>query len=319
MARALVTGVQGQTGYFLAEDLLREGWDVHGTANIPNDIPAQPGVELHAVDFSERSSLTSLLNKLRPELIINLAAISSVAEAWKSPTTTLSVNTLAVAEIAEYVSTASIEENVRVVQASSAEIFGNSEQAVFNEETPIAPINPYAVSKAASHLLGQTYRHTGVWWSNAILFNHESERRPLTFLSRKVSHAVARISLGLQNSIELGDLSSQRDWGWAPDYARAISLISQQEIADDFIVATGIAHSVQDYVQAAFAYVGIENWQDFVTTNAEFMRPTEVKVSVGDSSKLKKATGWEPTVSFQEMVGRMVQADIDVAKQEIDA
>jgi GDPmannose 4,6-dehydratase len=158
-----------------------------------------------------------------------------------------------------------------------------------------------------------------VWWSNAILFNHESPRRPLTFLSRKVSHAVARISLGLQNSIELGDLSSQRDWGWAPDYARAISLISQQETADDFIVATGVAHSVQDYVQAAFAYVGIENWQDFVTTNPEFIRPTEVKVSVGDASKLKNATGWEPTVSFQEMVGRMVQADIDLAKQEINA
>lgn len=319
MARALITGVQGQTGYFLAEALLQEGWDVHGTANIPNDISTQPGVELHAVDFSERGSLTSLLYKLRPDLIINLAAISSVAEAWKSPTTTLSVNTLAVAEIAEYVSTASKEQTVRVVQASSAEIFGNSEQAVFTEETPIAPINPYAVSKAASHLLGQTYRHTGVRWSNAILFNHESPRRPLSFLSRKVSHAVARISLGLQNSIELGDLSSQRDWGWAPDYARAISLISQLETADDFIVATGIAHSVQDYVQAAFAYVGIENWQDYVTTNAEFMRPTEVKVSVGNSSKLKNATGWEPTVSFQEMVGRMVQADIDVAKQETDA
>ena len=319
MARALVTGVQGQTGYYLAEALLEQGWEVHGTANIPNDIPAQAGVKLHAVDFSERGSLAALLTQLRPELIINLAAISSVAEAWKSPTNTLTVNTIAVAEIAEYVSTTSKEQIVRVVQASSAEIFGNSDQAVFTEETPIAPINPYAVSKAASHLLGKTYRHTGVWWSNAILFNHESPRRPLTFLSRKVSHAVARISLGLQNSIELGDLSSQRDWGWAPDYARAISLISQQERADDFIVATGVAHSVQDYVRAAFAYVGIENWQDCVTTNPEFIRPTEVKVSVGDSSKLKNVTGWEPTVSFQEMVGRMVQADIDLTKQEIDA
>lgn len=317
MPRALITGVQGQTGFYLAEVLLGDGWEVHGTANIPNSIPPQDSVELHKVDFSSPGSLKSLLEKIHPNLVVNLAAISSVAEAWKSPTSTLTVNTVAVAEIAEYLTQSANSEETRVVQASSAEIFGNSSDSVFTELTPIAPINPYGVSKAASHLLGQTYRQTGLGWSNAILFNHESPRRPLTFLSRKVSNAVARISLGLQETIELGDLSSQRDWGWAPDYAQALALIAQNENADDFIVASGVAHSVEDYVRTAFAYVGISDWQDRVSSIAEFMRPTEVKVSVGDSSKLTRETGWEPKVSFQEMVGRMVQADLDLISQEM--
>lgn len=317
MPRALITGVQGQTGYYLAEVLLGDGWEVHGTANIPNSIPPQESVELHKVDFSSPGSVKTLLNKIQPDLVVNLAAISSVAEAWKSPTSTLTVNTVAVAEIAEYLSQSANSEETRVVQASSAEIFGNSSDSVFTELTPIAPINPYGVSKAATHLLGQTYRQTGLRWSNAILFNHESPRRPLTFLSRKVSNAVARISLGLQETTELGDLSSQRDWGWAPDYAQALALIAQNENADDFIVASGVAHSVEDYVKTAFAYVGISDWQDRVSSNAEFMRPTEVKVSVGDSSKLNRETGWEPKVSFHEMVGRMVQADLDLISQEM--
>jgi GDPmannose 4,6-dehydratase len=317
MPRALITGVQGQTGYYLAEELLRAGWEVHGTANIPNSIPAQESVELHKADFSAPGSLTTLLTTIQPKLVVNLAAISSVAEAWKSPAATLAVNTVAVAEIAEFVSESAIKSETRVVQASSAEIFGNSSDTVFTEHTPIAPINPYGVSKAASHLLGQTYRRTGLGWSNAILFNHESPRRPLTFLSRKVSNAVAHISLGLQETIELGDLSSQRDWGWAPDYAQALALIAQHDAADDFIVASGVAHSVEDYVKTAFAFVGIENWQERVSTNAEFMRPTEVKVSVGDSSKISQETGWKPTVSFHEMVGRMVQADLELITQEM--
>lgn len=316
MPRALITGVQGQTGYYLAEELLGDGWEVHGTANIPNSIPAQDSVELHQVDFSTPGSLKKLLMKIEPTLVVNLAAISSVAEAWKVPTATLTVNTVAVAEIAEFLSASRDKEATRVVQASSAEIFGNSSDSVFTEQTPIAPINPYGVSKAASHLLGKTYRHTGLGWSNAILFNHESPRRPLTFLSRKVSNAVARISLGHQESVELGDLSSQRDWGWAPDYAQALSLIAQHDTADDYIVASGVAHSVEDYVKTAFAYVGIDNWQERVTVNAEFIRPTEVRVSVGDSSKITRETGWVPTVNFHEMVGRMVQADLDLVSQE---
>lgn len=317
MPRALITGVQGQTGYYLAEYLLAEGYDVHGTANIPNDVEPQNGVELHKVDFASQGSLKTLLKNIQTDLVVNLAAISSVAEAWKSPTATLTVNTLAVAEIAEYATEATDSKNVRIVQASSSEIFGNSQDSVFTEQTAISPINPYGVSKAASHLLGQTYRKTGVGWSNAILFNHESPRRPLGFLSRKVSNAVARISLGLQDNVELGDLSSQRDWGWAPDYARALALISQHHTADDFIVASGVAHSVEDYVAAAFNYVGISQWQDHVSINSKFIRPTEVKISVGDSRKLRVATGWTPSVTFEQMVGRMVQADIDLVSQEL--
>lgn len=309
MPRALITGVQGQTGYYLAEVLLGLGWEVAGTANVPNDVTPQTGVQLHKVDMSVAGSLRELLDKTQPEVIINLAAISSVAEAWHSPRTTMTVNTSAVAEIAEFV--ASREPGLtRVVQASSSEIFGDAPTELCDETTPLNPINPYGVSKAASHMLGQTYRKAGFQWSNAVLYNHESPRRPEHFLSRKVSKAVARISLGLQDTIELGDLSSKRDWGWAPDYARALTLIATEAPVNDYVVASGISHSVEDFVREAFSQVGISDWQSRVTVNSRFIRPTEVKVSVGDSSRLRQTTGWSPDVTFPEMVSLMVRADL---------
>lgn len=314
MPRALITGVQGQTGYFLAETLLSQGFEVHGTANIPNDVSPQSGVELHNTDFAVRGSLKDLLKQLQPDVVINLAAISSVAQAWKEPVKAIEINTTSVAEIAEYLSS-STNKTTRVVQASSSEIFGNSVEPLCDETTPLRPTNPYGVSKASSHMLGQAYRDAGYNWSNAILFNHESPRRPINFLSRKVSNGVARIAAGLQDVIELGDLSPRRDWGWAPDYADALSHIALATSADDFVVASGASHSVEEYVIAAFEYVGIQDWKKYVLSNSEFIRPTEVKNSAGNNSKIAQVTGWKPTVTFHEMVGRMVQSDIELVTE----
>lgn len=314
MPRVLITGVQGQTGYFLAENLLSQGFDVHGTANIPNGVSPQPGVELHSTDFAVRGSLKNLLERLQPDVVINLAAISSVAQAWIEPAKSIEVNTTAVAEIAEYLASDS-NKTVRVVQASSSEIFGNTTEGICDEQTPLRPTNPYGVSKAAAHMLGQAYREAGYNWSNAILYNHESPRRPINFLSRKVSNGVARIAAGLQDVIELGDLSPRRDWGWAPDYADALSLIADAASADDFVVASGFSHSVEEFVIAAFEYVGIQDWKKYVLSNSEFIRPTEVKISAGNNTKIAQVTGWKPTVTFHEMVGRMVQSDIELVTQ----
>jgi GDPmannose 4,6-dehydratase len=198
-----------------------------------------------------------------------------------------------------------------VIQASSSEIFGNSDVSPQTESTPLRPSNPYGVSKAAAHMIGQTYRSAGYHWSNCILYNHESPRRPPSFLSRKVSLGVARISLGLQEKLELGALDSERDWGWAPDYARAISLVAALGEAEDFVIASGISHSVKDFVAEAFAAVGISDWSSYVTSSAEFIRPKETQHSVGDPSRLKRATGWVPTVSFAGMVQALVQSDLE--------
>ncbi|MBK5237530.1 MAG: GDP-mannose 4,6-dehydratase [Actinomycetales bacterium] len=308
----LITGIQGQTGSYLADNYVSSGWHVHGTANIPKTSLKEKNVHLHSIDFEKRGSLKKLLESIEPELVINLAAVSSVAESWKRPVETFSVNASAVAEIAAYISELPQENRrqTRVIQASSSEIFGNPEVSPQTELTPLRPSNPYGASKAAAHMLGQTYRAAGFHWSNCILYNHESPRRPASFLSRKVSLAVARISLGLQDTLELGALDSQRDWGWAPDYAEAISLVAALEKSDDFIIASGISHSVEELVVEAFAYVGITDWKSYVTSSAEFIRPKETKHSVGDSSKLRKETGWVPTVSFTGMVHALVDSDI---------
>lgn len=317
MPRVLITGIQGQTGSYLAENYVNLGWDVHGTASVPVAEQSDSKAVLHRVNFSESGSLLALLKSTRPQVIVNLAAISSVAQSWESPSLTLGVNSVAVAEIAEFLSSHD-DKITRVIQASSSEIFGDADVSPQTEATPIRPRNPYGVSKAASHLLGQSYRQAGFSWSNCILYNHESPRRPPTFLSRKVSMGVARIAAGLQESLELGSLSSRRDWGWAPDYAKAIELVASHGQADDLIIASGVDHSVEDYVREAFFAVGITDWQSRVIVNQDFIRPTETKVSVGDSSKLQTETGWRPTVTFSEMVKKMVTFDVELLEEEIE-
>jgi GDPmannose 4,6-dehydratase len=309
----LITGIQGQTGSYLADSYVSSGWTVHGTANVPKTSLAEKSIHLHSVDFEIRGSLKSLLERLEPDVVINLAAVSSVAQSWKQPLETFSVNALAVAEIGAYLSELPTpkKRQTRVIQASSSEIFGSPDVSPQTELTPLQPTNPYGASKAAAHMLGQTYRAAGFHWSNCILYNHESPRRPPSFLSRKVSLAVARISLGLQDGVELGSLDPERDWGWAPDYARAISLVGTLDEAGDFVIASGTSHSVRDFVVEAFATVGITDWSSFVTSSAEFIRPRETRRSVGDASKLKRATGWLPTVSFSEMVKALVNSDLE--------
>lgn len=298
--------------------MLSEGWEVHGTANIPAQGEEANQITLHHVNFLNSGELKKLLERLEPELVVNLAAMSSVAKSWQNLSETLRVNTQAVAEIGEYL----LENNdteTRVVQASSSEIFGDSDTSICNEDTPIRPTNPYGVSKAASHQLGQTFRNAGTRWSNAILFNHESPRRPEAFLSRKVSMSVARIHLGLQKHIELGALSSSRDWGWAPDYARALALVASLEDPQDFVVATGVAHSVKDFVASAFRAVGISEWQEFVIQNSEFVRPTDVRVCVGDATRIRNASGWTPTFTFEQIVESMVLHDIELLRRQAHA
>jgi len=312
----LITGIQGQTGSYLADSYVSSGWTVHGTANVPKTSLAEKSIHLHSVDFEIRGSLKSLLERLEPDVVINLAAVSSVAQSWKQPLKTFSVNALAVAEIGAYLSELPTpkKRQTRVIQASSSEIFGSPDVSPQTELTPLHPTNPYGASKAAAHMLGQTYRAAGFHWSNCILYNHESPRRPPSFLSRKVSLAVARISLGLQDGVELGSLDPERDWGWAPDYADAISRVAALEKSGDFIVASGISHSVEELVTEAFAAVGISDWKPFVTSSTNFLRPKETKSSVGNSAKLRAASGWAPTVNFAEMVRALVNADLEKQK-----
>ena len=309
MPRALVTGVQGQTGYYLAEILLSQGWDVHGTANVPRADNEQPEVQLHACDFETPGELVSLLERVTPDLVVNLAAISSVAESWKFPRRTFAINTSAVGEIGEFLTTTN-NKQMRIVQASSSEIFGNPPTELCDETTPLNPISPYGVSKAAAHQLGQMYRNAGYNWSNAILFNHESPRRPLHFLSRKVSNAVARISLGLQEKLELGDLAPSRDWGWAPDYAEAIHQVSICPEAGDFVIASGESHSAYEFVKEAFACVGITEWEKYVGVSSELIRPSDVRTCVGNPDKLLRKCGWTAKTNFNNIVRQMVEADL---------
>jgi GDPmannose 4,6-dehydratase len=312
MPRLLITGIQGQTGSFLADHYVTRAWDVHGTASMPPTSPERDDATLHAVNFMDRGALGALLDSLKPELIVNLAAISSVAQSWKSPALTMQVNAVAVAEIAEYAlrQVATLGNGPRVIQASSSEIFESLPGQHQTEETPVRPRNPYGVSKAAAHFTGQASREAGVHWTNAILYNHESLRRPESFLSRKVTKAVAEIALGLRERLTLGTLSSIRDWGWAPDVADALVKLAALEESGDYIVSTGTQHSVEEFVEAAFRCAGLNPWREYVDFSDEFVRPNETPSSAASPQKLMAATGWQPTVTFEEVVRRMVENDI---------
>lgn len=314
MRRLLITGIQGQTGSYLANHYVTQGWDVHGTASMPPTAPEHADVTLHGVNFVDRGALGQLLASLEPELIVNLAAISSVAQSWKSPALTMQVNAVAVAEIAEYAHqhATSPRGGPRVIQASSSEIFESIPGKPQTEETPIRPRNPYGVSKAAAHFTGQASRAAGAHWTNAILYNHESPRRPDSFLSRKVTKAVAEIALGMRERLTLGALSSVRDWGWAPDVADALFTLAALEESGDFIVSTGAQHSVEEFVETAFRCAGLNPWREYVDFSDEFIRPNETPSSAASPEKLMSATGWKPTVTFEDVVRRMVESDMSL-------
>lgn len=316
MPIALVTGISGQDGSYLVESLLTQGYDVHGVVRSANpedggNATATPGVTLHTLDISDTSALSTLVSEVLPDEIYNLAAVSSVFRSWAEPVHTAEINALPVAAMLEAAWKLDQQgHSVRFVQASSAELFGQAEVSPQNESTPIRPSSPYGAAKAYAHHMVGVYRQRGLFASNCILYNHESPRRPEAFVTRKITSSVARISRGLQQSLELGNLDARRDWGWAPDYARALELAVRAERPDDFVIATGVTHSIADFVAAAFSRVGISEWQDLVSINEAFSRPVDPSEQVGDASKAREVLGWHTTVDFDEIVGAMVDADL---------
>jgi len=305
MSRALITGITGQDGSYLAELLVAEGHEVHGTS-LRADEASVDGVELHPLDLSE-PGIGGLIASLQPDVVYNLAAISSVFGSWQQPELTARINGLAVAEMLAALRSL---EGARFVQASSAEIFGVPSEVPQTESTRIQPTSPYGEAKAYAHSLVNVYRTAGVWASSCILYNHESPRRPENFVTRKITASAARISRGLQDSLELGNLDARRDWGWAPDYVDALRKAAAADAPDDYVIATGVDHSVQDFVAAAFARVGIADWPSYVSVSQEFLRSGDAPQQLGDASHARDALGWAPTVDFDEIVAAMVDNDL---------
>lgn len=315
MPVALITGITGQTGSYLCEHLLLEGWAVHGLIRDADDLATSfaersPAAELHVGDLTSHNDVHGLVAQVRPDAIFNLAGMSSVAKSWSDPRLTGLVNGLGVASILE--AALRLREDVKrpvaFVQASSAEIFGRATEVPQNESTPVRPANPYGASKAYAHHLVGVYRGVGLEASSCILYNHESPRRPEGFVTRKITQGVARIALGLESRLVLGNLDAERDWGWAPDYARAIALAAGRP--GDYVIATGERHSVREFVHAAFWAAGIENWEQHVHQDPAFMRPQDPPQQVGDASRAREVLGWQPKVSFTELVRRMVEHDL---------
>ena len=310
--RAFVTGISGQDGRYLADRLLGEGVEVHALAHALEPLPDLPGVELHRGDLTAVEAMRALLVDVAPDEVYNLAALSSVARSWDEPDQTARVNGLAAAGLLE--SALQVQDKlgrpVRFVQASSAEIFGQPERSPQDESTPLRPVNPYGAAKAYAHLMVDVYRRRDLHAVSAILYNHESPHRPPEFVTRKITSTVAAIANGRAGTLALGNLDARRDWGWAPDYVDAMVRAVRADVARDYVVATGVSRSVRDFVAAAFARAGVDDWQHLVTIDPEFVRPADPTELVGDATLAREALGWAPTVAFDEIVGRMVDADL---------
>jgi GDPmannose 4,6-dehydratase len=311
---ALITGVTGQDGSYLAEFLLERGYEVVGmvrrssTVNFERIAAIQQRLELVSGDLLDEVSLIRILQEYRPSEVYNLAAQSFVQTSWKQPVFTGEVTALGVTRLLDAIRT--VDPAIRFYQASSSEMFGKVQEVPQRETTPFYPRSPYGVAKVYGHWITVNYRESyGMFAVSGILFNHESPFRGLEFVTRKISYGVARIAQGLETTLALGNLDAKRDWGWAPDYVRAMWLMLQQPEPDDYVVATGETHTVREFCEIAFRHVGL-NWSDHVVQDPRFMRPAEVDLLVGDASKAGEELGWEPTVSFEELVTGMVDADM---------
>ena len=317
MTRAFITGISGQDGSYLADRLVGESAEVHGLIRAWDaDALAlrerHPSITLHEGDLADPAAIAGLIAQVEPDEIYNLAGITSVAQSWAIPVETGIVTGIAVASILDAALTLGERTGkpVRVFQASSSEIFGTPTESPQSESTPISPTSPYGAAKAYAAAMVDIYRSRGLAVSSCILYNHESPRRPETFVTRKITASAARIAAGLQDSLELGNLDVERDWGWAPDYVDAIVLATRHESADDYVIATGRSHSIRQFVEAAFAAAGVGDWERYVSINPEFVRPAEINTMLGDASKAKAQLGWQPTVDFETLVTRMVEADL---------
>ncbi|GAA4740348.1 GDP-mannose 4,6-dehydratase [Nocardioides endophyticus] len=310
--RAFITGISGQDGSYLAERLNSDGVEVHALANVHEPLPDAPGVELHSGDLTDIDAVRRLVLDLAPDEIYNLAALSSVAQSWEQPDLTARLNGVAAAALMEsaWRSQQRSGRSVRFVQASSAEIFGEPDRSPQDETTTVRPINPYGAAKAFAHLSAHVYRQRGLHAVGVILYNHESPRRQRHFVTRKITAAVAEIARGRAERFTLGNLDARRDWGWAPDYVDAMVRAARADDATDFVVATGISHSVRDFVAAACSHAGVSDWEDRIEVDAALVRPADATELVGDASRARRLLGWEPTTPFSEIVGRMVEADL---------
>ena len=312
--RAFITGIGGQDGSYLADRLLADGLEVHALTYTvdgpPEYCPAE--VVLHAGDLTDLDGVRALLLDIDPHEVYNLAAISSVAQSWSEPDLTARVNGLGAVGLLE--SALVVQEarghQVAFVQASSAEMFGTPATSPQDETTPLAPASPYGAAKAYAHLAVGVYRRRDLHATSAILYNHESPRRPARFVTRRITSTVAQIARGKADRLVLGNLDARRDWGWAPDYVGALVLAARAATPADYVVATGVGHSVREFVAAAFARAGIEDWEHLVESDPALFRPADATDLTGDGSRARRDLGWAPTVTFEEVVGRMVDADL---------
>jgi GDPmannose 4,6-dehydratase len=317
MPAALITGVNGQDGSYLAELLLQKGYRVVGTtldrdADQGRILQIREKIEIIETDLLNQSFLEDVLHECKPDEVYNLAARASSSELWTQPVLTGDLNALAVARLLEAIRKS--DHQVRFMQASSSEVYGNATEVPQNEATPFHPRNPYGVAKAYGHWTTVIYReHHGLFACSGILYNHESPRRGLEFITRKISHAVASIKLGMASELRVGNLDAKRDWGFAGDYVQAMWLMLQQSKPDDYIVATGEAHSVRELCEIAFSHVGL-NYLDYVVQDFENFRSADTGLLVGNPARARRLLGWEPTITFPDLVGMMVEADLRVVQ-----
>jgi GDPmannose 4,6-dehydratase len=317
--RALITGVTGQDGLYLSEQLLAKGYEVFGLVRGQNNPKVDvlkrlvPEVQILSGDLTDLSSLMRALQSSNPTEVYNLGAISFVAYSWENAHLTSQVTGNGVLNILEATRLHAGDDlaKIRFYQASSSEMFGKVQESPQREKTLLWPRSPYGVAKVYGHYMTINYRESyGMFACSGILFNHESPRRGPEFVTRKVTTAVARIKLGLQDQITLGNLDAQRDWGFAGDYVEAMWMMLQHDVADDYVIATGETHSIRTFLDIAFRYVGIDDWSPYVTQDPKFFRPAEVDVLVGDASKAREILGWKPQVAFEELVELMVEHDL---------
>lgn len=309
MPTALITGILGQDGGYLTEQLQADGWVVHGLASATGPAPAVADAAIHTDELTDAAAMASVLARVEPDVVFNLAGISSVTRSWIDPLATTRVNALGAITLLEAVRRRQDEagKQIRFVQASSAEIFGDPKVAPQTENTPIRPINPYGATKAFAHQAVGVYRQRGMFAVSLILYNHESPRRPPTFVTGKIAAGVAAIAEGRQQRLTLGNLEARRDWGWAPDFARGMRLAAAAPEPNDYVLATGQTHSVRDFTRAAFDHIGVSDYESYVDIDKGLFRPVDSAELVGDASRARRELGWAPTKDFGEIVAEMVE------------
>lgn len=317
---ALITGITGQDGSYLAEFLLDKGYQVHGIVRRSSQEGMQrlqtilARIQLHEADILDEMSLTRVLRKVQPDEVYNLAAQSFVPTSWSQPLLTGEVTGLGVVRILDAIR--EVNDRIRFFQASSSEIFGQSLEEPQTETTPLAPRSPYGVAKAYGHFITINYRESyGMFAVSGMLFNHESPRRGIHFVSRKITRAAARIKLGSKTKLKLGNLDASRDWGYAPDFVKAMWLMLKQESPEDYVVATGEKHTVRELADVAFSHVGLK-WPDHVEVDPQLHRPADVVALCGDAKKIRAQLGWKPQVSFEDLIRMMVDADLEILRSE---